>query len=306
MDNSKYPLFRSLFYGSIWAITETKWREIETFLQFAAAGGTYSAEELAERFGAVARPQARNAGAVAVLPLYGVIAHRAGMLSDFSGGTSTERFTQSFRQALADPGVGSILLDVDSPGGTVDGVPELADEIFRARGQKPIVAIANTIAASAAYWIATAADELYVTPSGEVGSVGVFVAHQDESGAYERMGVKTTLIASSPYKTEGNPYEPLTEEARADLQGRVDDYHGMFVEALARHRGLSAAQVEESFGQGRTVPPKAARAAGMVDGVMTFDQAVQRASRLARQSASGQRATASMQDYELRRRRLDL
>ena len=111
---------------------------------------------------------AKPAGVVAVIPVFGVISHRAHMVADICGpgGTSTEMLQQTIRGAVNDPNVKAIVLDIDSPGGSVFGVQELADEIFAARSTKPILASANSLAASAAYWIGTAASELHVTPSG--------------------------------------------------------------------------------------------------------------------------------------------
>jgi len=245
-------------------------------LHFYADGGKFSADEVRERIGAQTRQSSRVQGAVAVLPLHGMISHRMGLMSETSGGTSVESFTKQFRGALADPQVGAIVLDVDSPGGEVDGVDELSAEIFRARGQKPIVAVANSLAASAAYWIATAADEMVVTPSGEVGSVGVLAAHEDASKLYETMGVKTTLITAGKYKGEGNPYEPLGDEARAAIQDRVDGYYHMFLNAVARNRGVGSADVRDGFGEGRVVGAKAAKAGGMVDRIATLDETIDR------------------------------
>ena len=191
-------------------------------------------------------------------------------------GTSTERFAQRFREALANPEVGSILIDVQSPGGTVDGVQELADEIRAARGDKPIIAIANAYAASAAYWIASAADEMVVTPSGEVESIGVFAAHQEFSKMDEMLGCKTTLIAAGKFKVEGNPFEPLSEEARDAIQARVDDYYSMLVSDVAKARGVKVSDVRGGFGQGRMVGARDAVAQGMADRIDTFDNTLTR------------------------------
>lgn len=271
----KYGHIARWFYSEPWAILPAKLLAMSEALEFLAAGGEYTAEEIAQIVGA-ARPAIRTGNAIAVLPLHGVLSHRAGMLSEASGGTSTERFGAAFRQMLSDPSVGSILLDVDSPGGSVSGVDELSAEIFRARGQKPIVAQVNATAASAAYWIATAADEVVVTPSGEVGSIGVFAAHQDESAKQERDGVRTTLVSAGRYKIEGNPYEPLSEEARAALQERVNDYYGMFVAAVARNRGVSVSDVREGFGQGRMVGARQAKAENMADRIDTYEATLER------------------------------
>jgi signal peptide peptidase SppA len=255
-----------------WALHPAKLQTILDLLAFRIRGGVLSAEEIRERIGAVSRPESRTANSVAVLPLFGVISQRANLMSASSGGTSIERFTEAFRAALADPSVGAILLDVDSPGGGVFGVEELASEIYRARGTKPITAIANAQAASAAYWIASAAEELVVTPSGEVGSIGVYAAHTDLSAYYEREGIRTTLISAGKFKVEGNQYEPLAEEGRAAIQERVDDYYRAFTAAVARHRGVGVEVVRGGFGEGRMVGAQRAKAEGMVDRVATFDE----------------------------------
>ena len=131
---------------------------------------------------------------------------------------------------------------LDSPGGSVYGVSELADEIMNARAQKPVIAIANSLAASAAYWIGCSASELYVTPGGEVGSIGVWQAHFDYSQALAAEGVTPTLISAGKYKVEGNPYAPLGEDALGFMQSRVDDYYAVFTKSVARGRGVPIAQ----------------------------------------------------------------
>lgn len=223
-----------------------------------------------------ARPArgAVSGGAVAVLPVRGAIFPHANLFTEFFGGAAADRLGQAVRVAVNDPNVGAIVLDIDSPGGAVSGVDELAGAIHDARGLKPIVAVANHLAASAAYWLASATDEVVVTPSGEVGSIGVFAAHADYSEALAREGVKVSLIAAGKFKTEGNPYEPLTDEARAAIQARVDDYYDSFVKAVARGRGVKAADVRDGFGQGRVVGAREAVTLGMADRVATLEQVV--------------------------------
>ncbi|OYV47887.1 MAG: peptidase S49, partial [Burkholderiales bacterium 21-58-4] len=149
-------------------------------------------------------------GLIAVLPLYGVITQRGNMVDALSGpgSCSTQLFAAAFRDALADEAVAQILIDIDSPGGSVYGVAELAAEVLAARARKPVVAVANSLAASAAYWIGSAASEFYCTPGGEVGSIGVWQAHEDISDALLYEGIDVTLISAGKYKVEGNPYEP--------------------------------------------------------------------------------------------------
>ncbi len=222
---------------------------------------------------------AANTGTgIAVLPLYGVVTQRGNMIDDISGpgSTSTQQFTAALRQMLADDTVGQILIDIDSPGGSVYGVAELATEIVKARTQKPVVAVANSLAASAAYWIGCSASEFYVTPGGEVGSIGVWQAHFDYSKALEEDGIKPTLISAGKFKVEGNPYVPLDPEAQAFMQSRVNDYYNAFVNAVATGRGVSASVVRDGMGEGRVLGAEAALAANMVDGIATFDDVLAR------------------------------
>jgi signal peptide peptidase SppA len=222
---------------------------------------------------------AANAGSgIAVLPLYGVVTQRGNMVDDISGpgSTSTQQFTSALRQVLADDTVGQILIDIDSPGGSVYGVAELASEIVKARAQKPVVAVANSLAASAAYWIGCAASEFYVTPGGEVGSIGVWQAHFDYSKALEEEGVKTTLVSAGKFKVEGNPYVPLDPEALAFMQSRVDDYYNAFIQAVAVGRGVSVDDVRNGMGEGRVLGADAALAQRMVDGIASFDDVLAR------------------------------
>jgi signal peptide peptidase SppA len=227
-----------------------------------------------------------SSGGIAVLPLYGVVTQRGNMVDDVSGpgSISTQQFASALRGALADDTVSQILIDIDSPGGSVYGIAELADEIVSARSQKPVIAVANSLAASAAYWIGCSACEFYVTPGGEVGSIGVWQAHFDQSQALATEGVKPTLISAGKYKVEGNPYVPLDEDAQAFMQSRVNDYYATFTKAVARGRGVSIAQVRDGMGQGRVLGADAALAQNMVDGVATFDEVV----RKMRRDAKGQ------------------
>jgi len=273
---------------SPWAILPETLATIMEILSFRAMGGRLTAEEIetrirAEHYGQPAAVPASaraksGGGTVAILGLRGIIAHRASAFNDVSApqGTSVERFTQLFRVAMNNDDVSAILIDVQAPGGSVDGVSELANEIRAARGGKPIIAVANAYAASAAYWIAAAADELVVTPSGEVGSIGIFAAHTEFSKQDEMIGRKTTLISAGRFKVEGNPFEPLTEEAREAIQDRVDDHYAMLVSDIAKARGVKASDVRSGFGQGRMVGAKEAVAMGMADRVDTFDNTLSR------------------------------
>jgi HK97 family phage major capsid protein len=213
---------------------------------------------------------------IAVLPITGTIFPKANLMMDFSGGTSVQDFTQKFRQAVASPDVKAIVLDIDSPGGSVYGIDELASEIYAARAQKKIVAQVSPLAASAAYYLASQASDIAVTASGEVGSIGVRMAHADYSEQLKQKGVNVTEIAAGKYKTEGSPYAPLGEEAKAFQQQRVNEYYDAFVGAVARGREVSKKDVRDGFGQGRVVGAAEAKRLGMVDRVATLDETIAR------------------------------
>lgn len=217
-------------------------------------------------------------GGVAVIPLKGVLTPSVSLLALLFGmGSGLSSFRESLKQAVADPDIGKIVLDIDSPGGLVDLIPETAQEVRKARNEKPVIAVANTMAASAAYWIASQADEVVVTPSGEVGSIGVYSEHRDISGALEQAGVKPTLISAGKYKVEGNPYEPLDDTAREALQQDVNDYYSLFTRDVAAGRGVQASVVKSGYGEGRCLPAKRAVSEGLADRVDTLEASVARA-----------------------------
>lgn len=282
---------RQAVFGTPWAIQPDRLEAIAEVIEFQAGGGNLTTEQIRARVGSGKGDPKQGAG-IAVLPLYGIVGHRMNQVNDISGagGTSTEQFGQWFDAALADASVGVIVIDIDSPGGSVSGVSELAEKIYRARGTKPVIAIANSLAASAAYWLGTAADELWVTPSGDVGSVGVYAMHEDRSAMDEAIGIKTTLISAGAFKTEGSPHEPLGDDAREAMQERVNEIYGEFIAAVARHRGIEASDVEERFGQGRIVSARKAVRAGMADQVGSFDTLISKLSK----GSSTSRARASL------------
>ena len=271
----RYLRIVTAFAGSYWAMQEEKWQQVRSFLRFASGGGAYSAEEVAEVMAARSRREsAKPQGpSIAIIPIYGIISQKMDSMDNISVEQSagTERISRDLKTALADPEVTAILLDINSPGGTVYGVPELAKEIYAARKQKRIAAIANSLAASAAYWIGTAAGEFYITPSGEAGSIGVFIEHLDVSKWLENEGLKPTLIKAGEFKTEANSYEALGEEAAKFLQQRVNDYYSMFIKAVARHRNTTEARVRNDFGKGRVYGADQAVATGMADKALHFD-----------------------------------
>ncbi len=273
--NKSYVL--QAFMQTPWAILPSKLAELEEIMVRHISGEKLEAEEIQARIqGAAARPQNRQVNSVAVLPLFGTIIPRADYFEESSGATSAESFGKQFAKLLADPSVDAIVIDVNSPGGQVGGIQEISQQIYDARGTKPIIASANQLMASAAYWVGTAADELVVTPSGEVGSIGVFAVHQDMSAALQEAGLKLSIISAGKYKVEGNPYEPLTEEARGAIQSSVNDFYDAFVNDIARNRGVSPDAVRNGFGEGRVVSARQAVDLGMADHIETLNETISR------------------------------
>lgn len=274
-----------------WAIDREsiEWAAITDILAMRLAGQMLSADDIEARIAAAAaghgsRNGRRRETSVAVVPIYGTIVPRSGSMRT-SGATSAEDIGAEFDAALASAEVDGIVLDVDSPGGQVQGIPELADRIRAARGSKPIAAVANHEALSAAYWLASAADEIVVTPSGKVGSIGIIAAHQDISEAQKQLGVRTTLLTKGRRKAEGNQFEPLTDDARASIEADLELYYGMFTTGVARGRGVGVDTVRSDYGEGGTVMAKAALAAGMVDRIGSLEEEIHR---VARAAASGE------------------
>lgn len=244
---------------------------------------------------------ASTSGAVAVIPVIGPILQRGGggLFSFLFGGVSSERLAATVSQYASDSSISAIVLEFDSPGGEVYGADEAAAVIRKARAQKPIVAVSNSLMASAAYWLGAQATEIFVTPSGEIGSVGVYAAHVDESKALEKEGYTVSLIASSPEKVLGNAVEPLGDEGRAVLQAQVDGYARDFEAAVAKGRGVTMEKVRSDFGKGRVFRASEAVTRGIADREGTLEDAIRRAAYLARVKGAGPAAEVEWERMKL-------
>ena len=204
-------------------------------------------------------------GATMIIPVTGMLAP-----SGLYGTTNYGVLADRVREAAADDKVGAIVMPIRSPGGYVWGCAECGDAIFEARAAKPVIAVADPYCFSAAYWLATQASEFHATPSGEVGSVGVRSGHTDMSGFEDKIGMRTTLIASSPDKVAAHPYAPLSDEDRAEIQSAVDESNVAFAAAIARGRGMKPGDVAGVHGTGKTFSAPRALASGAIDGVSTL------------------------------------
>ena len=298
----KFPYFLSFALNTPWAMDPSAMRTYAAWLArtHARKAGIVAADHRddtqydendqpipkAKVSGAGKRP----AGSIALINVFGAIVQRAAELGPCEGGTGAEDIGAALDAAMADETVSQVLMRFSTPGGSVFGVAELGDKIRAASKQKPICGIADSMAASAGYWLLSQCSEAYVTPAGMVGSIGVYTAHEDVSKAMEEAGIKITLVSAGKYKVEGQPFEPLGEEAKGSMQNQVDTYYRMFTGAVARGRNVPVDQVRSGFGEGRMLMADDAKEAGMVDGVMTFDALVRKMMSASRASRSGRAA----------------
>jgi len=207
---------------------------------------------------------------IAVIPVVGPIMQRPDPWASF-GAIGIGDLRATMQLALAEPSIDGILLVVDSPGGEVAGVADLADELYAARGRKPMAAVADEGMFSAAYWLGSAVGPISVPRTGAVGSIGALAVHADMSAALEKMGIRMTVVRSGDKKAQFSPFQPLTAAARADLQAEVDRVAGLFIDAVARQRGLSATTVQNT--EAGTFQGEAAVDAGLADQVLSLDEA---------------------------------
>lgn len=261
-----------------WAIVPDKLAEIQSIYEAHVRGPKIDIKSVESALG---RPLANEhqgytvQNGTAVIPVQGVLGKGMSLLNKISGGTSTARLREDLSAALTDPNVKSIMLHIDSPGGTVDGTQELAEAILAVRGTKPIVALADGCMCSAAYWIGAAADKIFMTSdTTQIGSIGVVASHVDISKAEESYGRKTTEITAGKYKRVASQYGPLTEDGRASIQSQVDHIYSVFVEQIATFRAVSVETVLSEMADGRVFLGQQAIDAGLVDGVSTFSHLI--------------------------------
>lgn len=207
---------------------------------------------------------------------------------------STDEIVHEVATFAAAPSVEGIVLELDTPGGEVFGMPEAFAAIRAAARQKPVIAYANSIAASGGYYLGAAADEFFVNPSARVGSIGVFALYVDQSRWLDSEGEKWTFISASNDNMLRKPAQALYDEASVSLQIDVERYHDLFVHDVARGREVSLEKVHAGFGGGRMLSARVAREKRMVDTIGSLDDAIARAAQLgrARRESSGSRASS--------------
>ena len=296
-------LLLSSFASQAWAMDQAHLSNFAHVLRRWSSGASASPEVMSEIEAAkevrAARASSRPSigGGIAVISLYGVMSQRANMADDISGsgGTSTQMVAAALQSAIDDDTIGGIIIDIDSPGGSVFGTAELADLVFKSRDKKPIYGYVNSLCASAGYWVGSQCSKLYITQGGQAGSIGVYMQHVDESAALDAAGYKIQFISAGKYKVEANSLNPLDDEAGAFLQSNVDSYYNSFTNTVARVRNVSQSKVLNGMGQGRCLLAQDALTESMVDGICTFQDVVNKLSKAMKAGNSGARAMESVE-----------
>lgn len=257
-------------HGKVWAIAEPALRSL---LQSAAAQET-SVDAIARQWGESMEGtySAEIVDGVAVIPVAGPLMRQLSFWSWFFGGSAYELLAKEIGTAISNPAVRAVVLDIDSPGGEVTGCGELAELIFRMRGEKPLIAYATGTCASAAYWIASACDEFFCSPTSAVGSIGCVASIRDYRLAEEKFGIREFEFVSSVSPAKRS--DPATDEGAARIQAQVDALGAVFVEAVAKNRAVSNADVIAGFGKGDVFVGAAAVEAGLADGIATLEDVI--------------------------------
>lgn len=274
--NVRNPLIFDAALTANWAMEEGALRQVMEI----AARETQITQQMLEAYRGQELERSERAtrrGNVAVIDVAGPLFKRANLMTTFCGATAYETVRRDLQAAMDNASIRSILLNIHSPGGEAAGVAELATAINEVRGKKPIVTYAGDQAASAAFWLGTASDEFIIGPTAALGSMGVVAGYRDTSAQDAARGIKTIEFVSSqsPYKR----VDINTQEGRDRVQARVDAMAAVFVETVAKYRGVSVEHALEHFGQGDVLIGKAAVDAGMADGVATFEQVLASLSR---------------------------
>lgn len=208
---------------------------------------------------------------VAIITITGSLVNRGAWVGASSGLTSYEGVGYQLKASLADSSVHSVILDMHSPGGEAVGAFETAALVRNLAAQKKTVAVVNGMAASAAYAIASGATEIVTTETGVSGSIGVVLLHADFSRNLDREGITPTLIHAGAHKVDGNPFEPLSDDVKSDLQAEVDGFYAAFLKTVAQGRGKRLTVADARKTEARTFIGQAAVDAGLADRLGTFE-----------------------------------
>ena len=253
-------LIRPQMHATICAIVE------------AHVNGTADHKAIAAEFEDQEEVELQMRDEVAVVPVHGVIGKGVSALEKSSGVTDVRDVEKMLSFCRQEQGISAVVLDINSPGGTVAGVPELADSIMALTADKPVFAHVDEMACSAAYWLASQCKMIAMDQSAIVGSIGVYLPIADQSERYRQQGVKMEIIKGGKFKGMGIPGTSLTDEQREQLQSRVDYIYGQFKAAVRRGRGK---EVSDEDMQGQDFFGEQAKEAGLVDAIMSLDETVE-------------------------------
>lgn len=282
-DNRLVRVLTAL-YCETWLLTPDMHQTLCEIAKAHAAGGAVEAEQHAAAARMAANPAKRRyelagpAGRSALIPVEGVIGRKFSSSLYSSGVTSVDVFQRILSEAAADDEVDALTLVFDSPGGIAMGVPEAAAAIRAASARKPVVAYADGLMDSAAYWMASQADVIYATPSADVGSIGAYIAILDTSRYNEMTGMRTELFRSGRFKGMGVRGTSLTDEQRDMIQREVDAVAGQFKAAV--RAGRDPKQIADDTMQGQSFSAEEALGRGLIDGITDLETAVADAERL--------------------------
>jgi signal peptide peptidase SppA len=271
----------TLLGGSVWALEPSVLNSMREVIDRHLQGMKLPAEEIQAIVEAASNrrrqhaSQRRDIQGVAVIPIHGVISRRSSLVSSISqpSGTSIDQLEPMLQEAMDDPNIRAIMLDVDSPGGSVQGIQEFADQIQEARSHKPVVAHVDGMCASAAYWLASQADSIVATRGSQVGGIGVYATVEDSHRQQEAEGVDVHIIRSQRLKGAGSPGTKLDADAQGAIQEQVDAYAELFAESLSRSRASLDADAISRL-DGRVLLAANAVEHNLIDGVGNFNDTV--------------------------------
>ena len=278
----KYAQIASMVFSSPWACTEECLDGVIAILNQASAGQyddiiktpapeTYHRSAINPFSDTPIDGSYRlsRVGSVGILPITGAIFPKSNLITNFSGGTSAELLAKDIEIALNTPTISHLVLNIDSPGGAITGIAEVAQLIYESRAKKPIIAYSNGLCASAAYWIASACNEVVHGVTAELGSIGVIASIQSRAAP---SGVKNYEFVSSLSPKKRPDLE--SDEGKGQIQARVDYLGGVFIQSVATYRNVTPETVAQNFGKGDLLVGQQAIAAGMSDGITTLGQLI--------------------------------
>ena len=287
----RYEHLLAYVMSTPWAIEPTYAERVASLIVKRVLAGGPIAEDVEAAVGRRRDPEPQISDGVAVLPLHGPIFPKANLMTKSSGATSAEEFASAFAALCADDDVSAIVIDCDSPGGSVFGVSEAFARMRAAKRSTgtTVAAVSNYMMCSAAYYLAAVADEIVASPSSYTCSIGVVAIHESIADKLEAEGVDVTLIYAGERKADGNPFEPLGERAEASMQARIDAAYAAFVRDVADARGATEAEVRDGYGRGAPLTATSAVESGGADRVGTLAETVARMRRPQARSATKRR-----------------